>query len=131
MNDTAPILFVVEDEPVTAELVQIYFEDLGFQVFVAHSGRVARELGERRRPDALITDLLLEGGESGLDVARHYRERYPALPILLISGFPNSELEAASTMIEHLEVFPKPVRLATLRAALESLMEGSEVSGSR
>lgn len=129
MSGDAPVLFVVEDEPVTAELIQLYFQNLGYDVSIARSGSSAKSLGERRRPDALVTDMLLEGAESGLSVARYYREKFPDLPIILTSGFPEAEIQAASSMIADVTVLPKPVRLSRLRAALEPAIGDRENGG--
>lgn len=116
-------LLVVEDEPLTAEMLQTYFERLSFVVLVAHSADDALRLTATREPDALITDLLLRGSESGLSLARRLRERFPELPIILTSGLPETEVNAAATDLPDVIVAPKPVRLARLRELVESCLK--------
>lgn len=124
MSDRNPgsrILFVVEDDPSAAELIQIYFEEFGYDVHVAHDADAARALAAEREPSALVTDLFLEGPESGLAVARWYRERFPALPVLLTSGLPAGQIEDAAESIGGARVVPKPIRLSHLRTVIEEL----------
>lgn len=117
-----PVILVIEDEPVSAELMKIYFEEVGYEVLVAHSAVGATDLAERREPDILITDMLLDGTESGLSVARRFREKYPLLPIMLTSGLPRDDIQAAAAEIPHVHVLPKPVRLSSLRVTIDVLL---------
>jgi signal transduction histidine kinase/CheY-like chemotaxis protein len=73
-------------------------------------------------PDAVIADLRLAGGRSGLEAVRVLRERFgAALPALLVSGdtAPERLREAASS---GLELLHKPVRPVRLRAALNQVL---------
>jgi DNA-binding response OmpR family regulator len=63
-------ILVVEDEPAIAELLREAVEDLGHEVCgVARGPREAAELIAGTRPDALIVDVDLGEGASGVDVA--------------------------------------------------------------
>ncbi|MGI9037760.1 MAG: response regulator transcription factor [Gemmatimonadota bacterium] len=124
-----PVIFVVEDEPVSAELIQIYFEELGYEVLVAHSAAEAAALAVRRDPDILITDMLLDGPESGLSVARRFREQYPELPIMLTSGLPQDDIRAAVAEIPGVHALPKPVRLSGLRETIDGLLREVAADG--
>jgi len=42
---------------------------------------------ERLRPDLVLLDVCTEGGVSGLDAARTIRERFPAVKVVVMSGF--------------------------------------------
>jgi DNA-binding response OmpR family regulator len=126
MAPNAPVIFVIEDERVSAELIQIYFQELGYVVRVAHRADDAFALAEAGHPDILITDMLLDGPESGLGVARRFREMYPRLPIMLTSGLPREDIQAAADEIADVLVLPKPVRLSELRATIEGLLSAND-----
>ena len=127
-NPGSRILFVVEDDPSAAELVQIYFEEFGYVVRVAHDADAARALAAGPEPSALVTDLFLAGPESGLAVARWYRDRFPDLPILITSGVPAGQIEEAASSIRGARVVPKPLRLSELRSTIESLVEAARTA---
>ena len=42
---------------------------------------------ERLRPDLVLMDVCTEGGVSGLDAAREIREKFPAVKVIVMSGF--------------------------------------------
>lgn len=86
----ARILFVDDDLLIAGSTVAL-LEDLGHEVVEVHSAREALELLE----GGLATDLLMTDhampGMTGMELAREVRRRRPTLPILLATGFAESE----------------------------------------
>lgn len=82
-----------------AEMTRIYFEEMGYRVLFASSAAAALAMAESEAPDVLLTDLLLPGIESGLNVARQLRKNHPALPIFITSGLPEDAIRAAARTI--------------------------------
>lgn len=94
MSLTSVLIFVVEDEPMIQEVLQIALEDGGFEVTTASSGEdaVAKLDAENPAFRALITDVnLARGGLTGWDVARHARELRSELPVVYMTGGAASE----------------------------------------
>jgi CheY-like chemotaxis protein len=56
----------------------------------------------------VLTDILMPGGMSGIDLARALRTRRPDLPVLLTTGY----AEGASG--EGVDILRKPYRIETL-----------------
>lgn len=52
-------ILLVDDEPGLREAVQAYLEDSGFTVDAAANAQVAWEILEQRRPDLVITDIMM------------------------------------------------------------------------
>ena len=73
-------------------------------------------------PAAVVSDMALPGGTTGIGAIAALRRRYgPTLPALLVTGDTSQEtLNAASTA--GLLMLHKPIRPARLRAALSSLL---------
>ncbi len=89
MSVTSVLIFVVEDEPMIQECLQLALEDAGFEVATASSGEdaVAKLDAESMALRALITDVnLARGGLTGWDVARHARELRSGLPVVYMTG---------------------------------------------
>jgi CheY-like chemotaxis protein len=61
-----------------------------------------------RAPDCLVTDLMMPG-MSGFDLIRSVRERWPRVPVIVISGYYySSDLRGAMTQLERVTFLQKP-----------------------
>ena len=81
-------VLLVEDDPQVAELIDAMLHDLGHTVIRA--GGVDEAL-DRLNQDATIelvlSDVIMPGGRSGVDLAEHLAEIRPGLPVVLCSGY--------------------------------------------
>jgi len=92
---TAPRILLVEDELSSAEVLALLLADDGYEVTVAPDGRQALLRLEEAAPDLLITDFMMPGMNGAMLVkALRDMPRYAALPVLMISGAPESALRA-------------------------------------
>lgn len=82
-----PIL-LVEDESAVRRLAELALRAAGFAVHAAESGDAAlAALSEDGPPPlALVSDVSMAGMD-GLELARRARQRYPLLPVVLVSGY--------------------------------------------
>ena len=79
-------ILIVDDEADSCMILQNYFEDKGFQVFVAFTLNEAMDLLEAKRPDILLLDNNLPDGEGWLNL-KDIVEKYPEMKINLISAY--------------------------------------------
>jgi DNA-binding NtrC family response regulator len=79
------ILVVDDDQPVRVMLARL-LRAQGYTVVQATSATDARKALEKQRPDLLISDIVMPG-ESGIDLRRHVADRWPGLPVILVSGY--------------------------------------------
>ncbi len=113
-------LLLVEDDVGARDALTGWLTAWGCRVTSCASAEaVDAALGEQAcAPDALITDWPLAGGAGGLDLTRRVRQRFgPALPAILITA---GALDDARRLADEHAVLllRKPVRPASLRAAL-------------
>ena len=82
-------LAIVDDHKIVrAGFREMLADELGVRVeFEAASGEEALQQLREQPCDVLLLDLSLPG-QSGVDVLRAVRQRYPALKVLVLSGFP-------------------------------------------
>jgi signal transduction histidine kinase/CheY-like chemotaxis protein len=81
------VLFV-EDDSLVRGVVSEALEAAGFQVLVASNAEDGLALARSRADlDIVLTDVMMPGGQSGLDLARTLRVLRPALPVVLASGY--------------------------------------------
>ncbi|PWG63682.1 hybrid sensor histidine kinase/response regulator [Spiribacter halobius] len=116
-------VLLVEDDDTVRQLVVDQLQALGCAVTAVDRGDAARERLEAGVPgfDVLISDVVMPGGLSGPELAREARQRWPALRVLLTSGYPDRASEAGADLPEGVAFLAKPFRAAQLAAALRAL----------
>ncbi len=115
-------VLVVEDEPAVADAVLDMLLELGHRgTCVATVASALALLADAKQPDLVLSDVLLPGGGSGLDLAREMRQRQLSVPIILTSGYGGAMTQRLSTM--NLPFLRKPYRMETLRQAIESALQ--------
>ena len=112
-------VLVVEDDMLVAELTAGMLGEMGFDSVIAHSAKEALErLAGGDRPKLVLSDVIMPGGISGVELARKVRERYPELPILLITGY--SEQASAG---HGFPVLQKPYEMSALAGAIGEVLK--------
>jgi DNA-binding response OmpR family regulator len=84
MNSKATIL-IVDDEPDLREVLEEYFSARGYTALTAESAIAARALAAEHPVDVALLDITMPG-EDGLSLARHLRERYRKLAIIMLTS---------------------------------------------
>ena len=82
----SPTVLCIDDFPQTLELRKATLESHGYSVKLASSSRTAMKILE----EAPVAAVLLEYKEEGIDaeaVACHIKQRFPRLPIILLSAY--------------------------------------------
>jgi two-component system NtrC family sensor kinase len=119
-------ILLVEDNDEVADTTAAILEDLGYEARRArNAGEALTMLSNGGSFDLLLSDIVMPGGTSGLDLARTVRQRFPALPILLTTGYSTAAREAAA---EGLTILQKPYRRQTLASALGQFLEPRSAS---
>jgi signal transduction histidine kinase/CheY-like chemotaxis protein len=112
----AGVVLLVDDEELVRASTADMLRDLGYTVLEANSARAAlQRLDDGLRPDVLVTDHLMPG-QTGPELARDVRLRFPHIHVLIISGF--AELDAVEADLVRLT---KPFRQADLARKLAEL----------
>jgi PAS domain S-box-containing protein len=115
-NNRRHVLLVEDDEEVSA-LTRELLTSLGFFVsHVASSEAALRILSQPHGIDTVVSDLMMPGCVSGLQLAREIRERQPGLPILLTTG---SVAAHAGMEDDEFPLLLKPYSADSLARALE------------
>ena len=122
---SSPWALLVDDQPALTEFYSRLAKALDMTPEVAHSVAEAHDVLSRRgKPSFVITDVHLSDS-SGLDLVRHLRREFgAALPIVVISGLPDSNVGELARQAGASDFVAKPVGRRTLFARLQSLIPG-------
>ena len=83
-------VLIVDDERDICDLVAGVLEDEGYEARIAQDSDSALREITRRCPAMVLLDVWLQGSRlDGLEILNILRERYPNLPVVIISGHGN------------------------------------------
>jgi PAS domain S-box-containing protein len=118
-------ILVVDDRPDVAELARNMLEDFGYTVETATNAREAlTKLDGDNRFDMLFSDLIMPGGMNGVSLAREAKRRFPALRVLLTTGYAEASLERTDLGGTEFDSIPKPYRRAELARKVRIVLDG-------
>ncbi len=109
MNKYQVMLVDDEEDVIQVIIRKINWESLGYEVMgYAHNGLEALELCEERQPDVVMTDIKMPYMD-GLELSRKLKEQYPAVKIIIFSGFDEFEYAKEAIRLEAEEYILKPI----------------------
>ena len=113
--DKYTILLVDDEEEVIQAIIRkINWEELGFSVVgYADNGIKALEMIEESQPDVVMTDIKMPYMD-GMELCSHIRREYPAMKIVLFTGFDEFEYAKEAVHLEVEEYILKPVNSVEL-----------------
>ena len=122
--EPAGTVLLVEDNADVAEVGAGYFRQLGYRVrSVANAQAALAALRLDSDVDLVFSDILMPGGMNGLDLAREIGARFPAIPVLLTTGYSASAQDAVR---QGVIVLQKPYDLESLRRNIREAIDGAK-----
>ena len=79
-------VLIVDDDPLILDNLKNVIELERFKVYTAESGESALKLLAAHHMDAVITDIIMPGGMSGVELLKKVKKINKNVPILLITG---------------------------------------------
>ncbi|OGV76054.1 MAG: hypothetical protein A3K19_02410 [Lentisphaerae bacterium RIFOXYB12_FULL_65_16] len=119
-----PIL-VVDDQPAIRCLLREYLTDLGYPVTEAQDVGAAWAVLESAPVTMVITDVHMPG-DSGITLLGRVQERFPDLPVLIMTGKPSIEAAVECIRLGAVDYIPKPFDLEKLRRTITDALARRE-----
>jgi len=85
MNNPINSILIVDDEPHIRRLLTIILEKAGYTCRTAEDVTDARRTLAETPFDLILTDMDMPGGESGIDLVRYAKERYPQTAAVMVT----------------------------------------------
>ena len=121
-------LLVVEDEETVRATVVRTLTEENYEVLQAANGTEALECLERAAVDLVLSDVVMPG-LAGARFAAELAERYPALPVVWMSGYPREAAFAGQEPGEASWFLQKPIHPDHLAATVARAVNRRAVSG--
>jgi DNA-binding response OmpR family regulator len=126
--DPKATILIVDDEPDVRAVLEEYFVAHGYAALSAESAGAARLLVAKHAVDLALVDIHMPG-EDGLSLARHLRERYAKLAIVMLTS--------AGTVVDRIvglemgadDYIPKPFDPRELVARVKSVLRRTSSAG--
>ena len=113
-----PTLLVVEDELEVADYLRDYFQAHGVKVLNAHTGEQALEAISSGQPAAVLLDLKLGSGMSGIEVLRQVRANRSTIPVIVLTAVDDQNMVDMAKGIGATDYLTKPFSVTGLEKAV-------------
>ena len=119
-NSGQPTVLVVDDDEALQEMFKLFLKKAGLSRLVVGNGKDALAALDKQKFDLCFLDLQLPDitGDQVYSVAK---QKYPELPIVIITGYPDSEM--MNNILKHgpVTVLKKPLKVEDLQETLRHL----------
>ena len=122
-------ILIVEDDRKTAEALELYLRNAGYDVGIAHDGVVGLEQAESGEYDLVLLDLMLPG-MYGMDVCRRLRAR-SGIPVVMLTARSTEDDQVRGLELGADDYITKPFSprqvVARIRSVLRRFNGGDDV----
>lgn len=122
-----PTVLVVDDDAVLQDMFKLFLKKAGFSRLIVGTGREALAALEKQKFELCFLDLQLPD-ITGDVIYAEAKQKYPDLPIVIITGYPDSDM--MNNMLKHgpVTILKKPLRVEDLEETLRHLGRGQQSS---
>ena len=122
MNKISAHLLVVDDDPVTVNLLKEVLTKEGYEVITALSGEEAMARGMEDFFNIVITDMRL-GDQDGMEVLRSFKKLAPETTVIMITAFGSIETAIEAIREGAFDYISKPFKLDEIKFTIRKALE--------
>jgi CheY-like chemotaxis protein len=119
-------ILLVEDNAAMRGVAHRQLTELGYRVVEAEGATAALAAMETQPFELLFSDVVMPGELNGFDLAQIAMSRYPALKVLLTSGFPEARVAGNGKTPNGMRLLSKPYRRAELARTLREILDSKK-----
>jgi DNA-binding NtrC family response regulator len=121
-----PNILVVDDEVSLAQQLERLFVQQGFKVICAPDGENAIRHLESGNIDLVVSDIFLPG-LTGVDLTKLVRERFPDVPIIVMTGFGEIATAVEVLKLGASDYIVKPFSAKAIQESVNNVLEQARV----
>lgn len=127
----APRIMIVDDDPVTCDLLCEVFEQQGFVARFEQSSEAALSALGTYDPDVVVSDIRMKTRNDGLNLLGHLRHERPKTPVILMTAFGSMDTAVRAVREGAFDYISKPFLIdqvvSTVQRALSVPQDGSKI----
>jgi PAS domain S-box-containing protein len=124
-------ILLIEDDDAVRALLSSALGKIGFAVTAARDATSARAAFAAGDFDLVLSDVVLPGDASGVDLVRAFRGARPELPCVLMTGYAREHLATADDWLRDIPVLAKPFQIHELVAVIRRALADDRTTGDR
>lgn len=114
-------VLVIDDEEKICKALVSLVERFGCRALQAQTGAKGLELVAQDVPDVILLDLMMPD-MTGVQFLEELRKTQPMLPVVIVTGYPNSDLMKQATQHAPVMLLSKPVAADLLERTVRSVV---------
>ncbi len=118
----SPGILVIDDEPLTLQLIVESLRDQTYAVDMAASGKEAISKAESFHYDIVLTDLAMPGMD-GLEVLDYFKSHYPDTTLIVLTGYGTIETAVEAVKKGAFDYLTKPATVDEIILVLKRVEE--------
>lgn len=123
-------ILVVDDDFDLLKQIEIQLKSAGFEVITADGQEEAEIILKNKRPDLVVSDLMMENLDGGFSLSYHVKKIDPSIPVIIITGIRDelgfkftTDTEAGRSWVKADAILNKPVRFEQLINEINKYLE--------
>ncbi len=125
MTKDSVTILIVDDEEGILDVIEGYFQRLGYDVYTAGNGLEALDILNRVSIGCVFTDINMPKMD-GLNLAEKIREKDNTLPVVIMTGYPSLENSIQTLKNGVVDYLIKPVNLEHMEVTLKKILRERE-----
>jgi len=124
LSGNGELIVLIEDEAAVRRVLELVLKSLNYQFISFESVEPAIEyFSNGKTADLVLTDIVLPGGKKGTDLAEIMQHSFPAIPVILMSGYQSDFLDLSKLDDNHRMLLSKPILRQKLATSLQSKLK--------
>lgn len=120
-------ILIVEDDRITAEIIQSALKKLGYAVTsIASTKKEALKRAEEQKPDLVLMDIMLKGKMEGIEAADQIRSNLN-IPVIYLTAYSDEQTLKRARITDPFGYILKPFETKELHTAIEIALHKHEM----
>ncbi len=115
-------VLIVDDEPSSVELLEVYLSEKGYDIVCAANGRECLRMLDEAGPRVIVLDVRLPD-MNGLDILREITRRKNPPHVIIVTAFHDMETTIRAMKFGAFDYIPKPIDVDDLEAAIKRAVD--------
>lgn len=115
-------ILVIDDERSVLALLTLVLKSRQYDVVSADGGEAGKRALSDREYDMVLTDIRMDGCD-GLEILRYAKEKWPAMPVVMMTGFATMESVKQAVALGAFDYIRKPLKVDDLLCVVDNAIQ--------